>query len=226
MIKLDDQPPSDNPGKRPLGWNRYLFTPDLWEIIQLLHKSPISVVVTGETALAGYWLHNRQVERIELCSPAPHELAEFISKYVTTLQNAVSYPGFFRLYTPTMTVDIEEIPPGTSPLPPSCTGCLPCLSLFDLAVNRWLHMLDKSSTTLLFDLYFLHKAGIDLIEAARHTSKVDIGCTPRALALSLYKLCTEHTLTPPSTALRPVTEKSLKSLALRLRDKLALETFY
>ncbi|MBI3924546.1 MAG: hypothetical protein HY319_03325 [Armatimonadetes bacterium] len=209
---------------RPLGWNPELFVSPLWTALRALDlQGPAAV--NGEAALAGFWFHHRMVDTLELVTPEQSGL-EALACQVRGLDCGLvqeqALPGFLRFRAGKARLDLalELGPPLDAERP--CEDGIPTESLRDLAADRWLRMLGRPDLKLLVDLYFLARARVDLVEAARDASLKDIGANRAALAVVLYEMKLGEL---PSWSVRPVTASQLSEFAEQLKDRLALQTF-
>lgn len=180
---------------RPLGWNPELLDPTAWEFLQRHVAGRDERLVGGEAALAGFWFHHRTVRRLEIVVPDQAALSAMQSELPEPpLQ---SLPGFVRYEMVDLMVDHALI---LDPARPQDEG-LRAESLRDLAADRLLRLATAAEPELLVDLWFLRRARLDLMQAARDAAGKDLGLTPSALAVVLA-----GALPPalPAGLLRPV----------------------
>lgn len=208
---------------RPPGWNPELFLSPLWETLRALDLNDPPTIVTGEAALAGFWFHHRMVETLELSTSGDLDrLAGQIEAAGGPLKEEQRFPGFVRFRAGPARLDLNlELEPPLDPKRSEEDG-LASESLRDLAVDRWLRLLGRKDLKLLVDLYFLNRARVDLLKAARDTRRRDAGCNEQALAVVLHGM----KIGPPADwAIRPVSQETLQTFAELLKERLALQTF-
>lgn len=193
---------------RGLGWNSELLG-SLWPLLAGLRLE--GAWVGGEAALAGYWLHHREVSRLEL-----HAEPSAFERVRVQFPEPV-FPGYVKAGA------LELVREEQPPLEPPTDEPVPAASLLDLAVDRWLRCFGSEPSNLwLVDLYFLERARVDLERAAQAMTTRDLAATRRALAVILHETRVEEL---PRGVVRPVTLAQLEDFRRRWTDQLALETF-
>jgi hypothetical protein len=137
--------------------------------------------VGGESALAGFWFHHRQVRHLEVV--LPDQAALEAMQQALSEQPSQTCPGFARYEIADLTVDHMVV---LDPEKPEEHG-IRADSLRDLAADRMLRLATKADADLLLDLYFLHRARVDLSKAVEDAARKDLGLTASALSVVLAR---------------------------------------
>lgn len=166
---------------RPLGWNPELFPPEAWAFVQSHLPGQSDRFVGGEAALAGFWFHHRQIERVEVVVSSQEALDQLHREVAAQPRQVL--PGFIRYDLVDLMVDHAHVLDAEKPV----ADAIQADSLEDLAADRLLRLASGAQTTLLVDLYFLERYRVDLLAAARGAACKDLGLTLSALAVQLAR---------------------------------------
>lgn len=199
---------------RPLGWNPELFPPQAWAFVQTHLPGQTDRFVGGEAALAGFWFHHRQVERVEVVVPS-QEALERLQSEVTSQPRQV-LPGFIRYSEADLMVDHAHVLDASKPVEDGIQAD----SLDDLAADRLLRLASGAQPGLLVDLYFLERYRVDLLAAARGAACKDLALTPSALAVQLAR---SRPTRLPEGLVRPVDLPDLISFLDNLIERFGMQ---
>lgn len=199
---------------RPLGWNPELLPPRAWAFIQMYLPGQSERFVGGEAALAGFWFHHRQVDRVEVVLTSQEALDRLQSE--VTSQPRQVLPGFIRYEEVDLMVDHAHVLETSKPM----ENGIQADSLEDLAADRLLRLASGAQVSLLVDLYFLERYRVDLLAAAKGAASKDLGLTPSALAVQLAR---SRPTRLPEGLLRPVELPDLLSFLESLIERFGMQ---
>ncbi len=199
---------------RPLGWNPELFPPEAWRFVQSHLPGQSERFVGGEAALAGFWFHHRQVERLEVVVSSQEALDRLHSEVAARPLQVL--PGFIRYDVVDLMVDHDHVLDAKKPV----SEAIQADSLQDLASDRMLRLASGAQAGLLVDLYFLERYRVDLLAAIRGATCKDLGLTPSALAVQLARSLPTRL---PAGLVRPVELADLRSCLETLIERFGMQ---
>lgn len=199
---------------RALGWNPELLGSTGWCLVDRLPFAELEAFVTGEAALAGYWLHHREIAALELVGRS-QKLVEAVSALLEEAGQSL-FPGYHRFSPGQLRIDVEIDAAARLPAEGNAQ------TLEHLAIDRCLRLLGGGDPLLLIDLYFLSRARVSPLKAAGSMSSLDAAATPSALAVVLHEIELEQV---PPQVLRPVDLGDLKAFRDQLVEQLAMRTY-
>lgn len=199
---------------RPLGWNPELFPPQAWAFVQIHLAGQSGRFVGGEAALAGFWFHHRQVERVEVVVASQEALDQLQSEVASQPRQVL--PGFIRYDEVDLMVDHAHVLDANKLV----GNGIQADSLEDLAADRLLRLASGAQASLLVDLYFLERYRVDLLAAAKGAACKDLGLTPSALAVQLAR---SRPTRLPAGLVRPVELPDLLSFLEDLIERFGMQ---
>lgn len=216
-----------------MAWFPELLTPLQRKIVEALGDRFPAVFLTGGTALGAAHLGHRRSLDLDLFTRQADrfvELATEIEAFLRDLGLKVearrSSPRFRRLAVsdPVETVPVDLVLDTTPQVgePVRIAGGLSVDSLADIAANKLAAILGRSEERDYVDLWFLERAGVDLIASIPAARRKDAGLEAATLAFVLSEVRISRI---PDGLVVPLTVDELQRFVDDLRIRLARLSF-